>query len=106
MTVPAICHQSDKPADLFWIDALCINQNDVDEKNRQTSQMSEINRTAKETLAWLGPEGDDSAIAAEFITDLCCHLRSLDTSVLLDTFIFIEDQPGLFGCTSRGGARC
>jgi hypothetical protein len=38
----------------FWIDALCINQLDVDEKNEQVGCMKEIYSHAPSVLIWLG----------------------------------------------------
>lgn len=38
----------------FWIDALCINQLDVDEKNEQVGRMKEIYSNAPSVLIWLG----------------------------------------------------
>ncbi|KAK5655349.1 hypothetical protein OQA88_5916 [Cercophora sp. LCS_1] len=38
----------------FWIDALCINQQDIDEKNRQLPMMPHIYFRAEAVLAWLG----------------------------------------------------
>lgn len=44
----------------LWIDALCINQSDKDEKRAQVLQMRKIYEEAKCVLAWLGPEADGS----------------------------------------------
>lgn len=41
----------------IWIDALCINQSDIGEKERQIPLMSEIFSLASPTYLWLG-EGD------------------------------------------------
>jgi len=41
----------------LWIDFMCINQNDIDEKNHQVGQMREVYSNASRVLAWLG-EGD------------------------------------------------
>jgi hypothetical protein len=38
----------------LWIDAMCINQNDMVEKGRQVSQMGDIYRKSGRTLIWLG----------------------------------------------------
>ena len=43
--------------DLF-IDAISINQSDLDEKNRQVQNMSRIFAAAKEVIVWLGPGSD------------------------------------------------
>lgn len=45
---------------VVWIDQLCINQVDNVEKSDQILLMSQIYGKAKEVLAWLGPEADDS----------------------------------------------
>ena len=42
-------------ADLFlWLDALCINQSDIDEKSKQVPRMTEIFSSAYTVLIWLG----------------------------------------------------
>ena len=38
----------------MWIDALCINQVDVRERNHQVAMMDEIFRQARNTVVWLG----------------------------------------------------
>ena len=42
----------------FWIDALCINQFDIQERNHQVKMMGEIYSTAEQVVVWLGPEPD------------------------------------------------
>ncbi|OTB08135.1 hypothetical protein M426DRAFT_7941 [Hypoxylon sp. CI-4A] len=42
------------PRDDFWIDAICINQDDPDERAHQVARMMEIYHTGL-TIAWLGP---------------------------------------------------
>lgn len=54
--------QVDKPRAL-WIDALCINQNDIPERSSQVAQMGHIYRGAREVVAWLGEESDNSNLA-------------------------------------------
>lgn len=44
----------DKPA-FFWIDALCINQRDNDEKSWQVAMMRDVYKSAHLVMAWLGP---------------------------------------------------
>jgi hypothetical protein len=39
---------------LFWIDAICINQADVQERNRQLKMMPHIYFRAQTVLVWLG----------------------------------------------------
>jgi hypothetical protein len=45
---------------IMWIDALCINQQDISERNHQIQLMSQIYATAKEMVIWLGQEADGS----------------------------------------------
>lgn len=42
----------------LWVDAICINQDDTEERNSQVDMMGEIYRSAARVLPWLG-EGDD-----------------------------------------------
>ena len=41
---------------VLWIDALCINQIDIVERNHQVAQMRYIYENAVEVLVWLGEE--------------------------------------------------
>jgi hypothetical protein len=43
------------PDDYFWIDAICLNQEDVDEKAQQIPRMMEIYHTSLKVVIWLGP---------------------------------------------------
>ncbi|RDW56510.1 hypothetical protein BP5796_13151 [Coleophoma crateriformis] len=43
----------------IWIDALCVNQNDNDEKARQVAMMGRIYQSAKSVIVWLGRERQD-----------------------------------------------
>jgi hypothetical protein len=51
----------------LWIDAICINQNDSDEKNRQILLMRKIYQHATCTIVWLGPESADTQYALELM---------------------------------------
>ncbi|KAH8660892.1 heterokaryon incompatibility protein-domain-containing protein [Tricladium varicosporioides] len=44
----------------IWIDALCINQEDVPERNEQVAKMGLIYKQAGNIIVWLGPESDSS----------------------------------------------
>jgi hypothetical protein len=47
--------QYDDVRPAIWIDAICINQSDYDEKNDQVPRMSRIYSNARNVLIWLGP---------------------------------------------------
>ncbi|KAI1213837.1 HET-domain-containing protein [Annulohypoxylon truncatum] len=46
-----------------WVDALCINQEDMDERGVQVGRMKEIYHTAWHVVIWLGPEAHRSDLA-------------------------------------------
>lgn len=54
----------------FWIDAICINQKNEDEKGYQVQLMGPIYRKAEETCLWLGKESADSDLAMRLIGKL------------------------------------
>lgn len=45
--------------EMLWLDALCINQNSVQERNHQVSMMGDIYRNAKCVYCWLGTRKAD-----------------------------------------------
>jgi len=51
----------------FWIDAICINQTSVLEKNHQLPLMRSIYSQAERVVMWLGEEENDSSLAITFI---------------------------------------
>lgn len=53
----------------FWIDYLCINQEDLLERSQQVSLMADIFSGATCVVAWLGPAADDSEYAMETISE-------------------------------------
>ena len=59
----------------LWVDALCINQDDVPEKNIQVPLMGLIYSYAKSVLVWLGPHADGS----EEYFDFCSSIPELQS---------------------------
>jgi hypothetical protein len=55
---------------VLWIDALCINQNDVSEKEKQVAMMGTIFERAQNVVVWLGPESEDSDLAVTTISKI------------------------------------
>lgn len=49
----------------FWVDAVCINQTDSEEKGTQVAGMGAVFRDARQTLACVGRHGDDSEFLFE-----------------------------------------
>lgn len=50
----------------LWVDAVCINQKDLDEKLGQIKQMGLVYELAQRVVVWLGPAADSSDLAMEF----------------------------------------
>ena len=59
----------DRPRSL-WVDAICINQADNEEKNHQVALMGSIYAIAKEVVIWLGEEEANDALAFDTIIRL------------------------------------
>lgn len=58
----------DSPSDKSsWIDALCINQYDEAEKERQVRNMFHIYRKASTVLVWLGLAGPGTCLGADIV---------------------------------------
>jgi hypothetical protein len=58
--------RGEKPT-LLWIDALCINQSNPEERNQEVRRMAEIYSEADEVLIWLGDSHNNSDLAMRFI---------------------------------------
>lgn len=52
------------------MDAICINQAHVEERNYQVSLMKDIFQTSKRTVVWLGEESQDSERGIQLIREL------------------------------------
>ncbi|KAJ9658239.1 hypothetical protein H2198_003812 [Neophaeococcomyces mojaviensis] len=50
-----------------WVDYLCINQKDLDERAAQVAMMDRIYSTADSVYAWLGPSTADSEKVFDFL---------------------------------------
>ncbi|KLU81109.1 hypothetical protein MAPG_00204 [Magnaporthiopsis poae ATCC 64411] len=54
----------------WWVDAVCINQQDVDERNAQVALMRRIYHNAPSVTIWLGDQADDSKLAMGVVEDI------------------------------------
>ncbi|KAH7388923.1 heterokaryon incompatibility protein-domain-containing protein [Cadophora sp. MPI-SDFR-AT-0126] len=69
---------------LVWIDALCINQEDLSERNAQVQNMRSIYSHADHVLIWVGEHfsgGPASQALLDFITEL-----ELLITIIMDTY--------------------
>ncbi|KAF5983647.1 heterokaryon incompatibility protein het-6 [Fusarium bulbicola] len=65
---------------ILWIDALAIDQSNVDERNHQVSLMSRIYSQATVVVVYLGDTADNSDLAIDFIMN--CYDPSPNTTSL------------------------
>ena len=66
---------------VLWIDAICINQTDVSERNHQVQQMTDIYSQASCVLAWLGTVTPQSRVAMAHLRKLNALLHKPNPSV-------------------------
>jgi Heterokaryon incompatibility protein (HET) len=52
---------------LFWIDAICIDQTNLMERNHQVGLMKKIYTQAAKVLVWLGQEADNSDLVMKYM---------------------------------------
>jgi hypothetical protein len=60
---------NDQPS-TFWIDAICINQDDLDERSEQVGKTRAIFKMARRVVVWLGPGSSDSKRALDTFSSL------------------------------------
>jgi hypothetical protein len=67
----ALVHLRDeKEPQTFWVDAICINQKDVNEKQGQIRLMRQIYQKARRVLVYLGEAADNSQKVDELMVDI------------------------------------
>jgi len=55
---------------LLWVDAIAIDQSNIQERSQQVKIMWRIYKSAKRVLAWLGEEADNSNAAMDLIEEM------------------------------------
>jgi hypothetical protein len=72
----------------IWIDAICINQEDVLERGHQVNMMKDIFSTASLVIAWLGDRTEESALLFDEIREI----RSLEKKEVREFLSKNSDQ--------------
>jgi hypothetical protein len=62
----------------LWIDAICINQKNKEERNQQVPRMDKIYGAAQNVCIWLGDATKESEIAMKFIKERVLKLWKFD----------------------------
>lgn len=63
---------------ILWIDAICIDQQNHEERNHQVQMMARIYNGASQACIWLGQDNDESTKAIAFIHEIM-KLENFDT---------------------------
>ena len=89
--------KEDKPR-VFWIDAICVNQQDRAERGHQVKRMAAVYSMANQVIVWLGPESRNSTSALRALGGLGSQLRvdwhtQVITSVSSGETILQRDEP-------------
>jgi hypothetical protein len=80
----------------IWLDAICINQSDISEKEHQVRLMRDIYASATQVLVWLGGPSGDSSSAFLQIKRLAKYYKdhpNTDFKSSQDGIQFLENLP-------------
>lgn len=72
---------------VLWIDALCINQMDLEERGHQVRNMAHIYSRARKVVAWLGPDHNDAVKALQ-------GLQHVGEQVEITSSFYFARSPG------------
>ena len=69
---------------VLWVDAVCINQADIDERSQQVSIMASIYQQAQRVLVYVGEKTEDSDLALDVTERLGRVASTVDNEPRLD----------------------
>lgn len=72
---------------VVWADAICINQQNLEERNHQVEFMTGIYRKAFTVALWLGPQFDESHAATDLLSELVEVSRLEEPQLKVHTII-------------------
>ena len=64
----------DRPR-ILWIDAICVNQQDLKERGHQVKRMADLYRLADRVVVWLGPEKNNSGWGIRILDHLSSQIK-------------------------------
>lgn len=91
---------------ILWIDAVCINQDDIFERSQEVLRMLRIYQRAERVVVWLGETSDDSTFAIDHLLSLVSqwnydHDRMAQLLVNTATSTFILGAAIIYAVRSR-----
>ncbi|KAI1138380.1 heterokaryon incompatibility protein-domain-containing protein [Hypoxylon sp. FL0543] len=72
---------------LIWVDAICINQTSIQERNQEVRRMRDIYSRAEQVIIWLGPE-----LEPGFVTPVDCVGIAKKTHDLLESLASTDPE--------------
>lgn len=93
--------QVDDSTPLLWIDAICINQHDGEEKSKQVSSMMTFYACASLVVSWLGKATSETAAAVGFLQTLQESGRKRDVRRMLGSTTIVWSLPNTENRTYR-----
>jgi hypothetical protein len=70
----------EKSSRVLWIDAVCINQGDLAERNTQVPRMGYIYRLSQKNVFWIGPATTSSSLALSTLAYFGCQVEYTKTN--------------------------
>jgi len=52
---------------VFWIDAICVNQSNLEERAQQVQRMAVLFKSATRVIFWIGEASDDSELVLDLL---------------------------------------
>lgn len=81
----ALRHMRDpKRRRYIWADAICINQKDTEEKNKQVAQMAEVYKVATQTVIFLGEPNEETD---KIMVALCSNPSSANADLPYESLL-------------------
>lgn len=91
----------EQPGMFFWIDALCINQNDLEERNQQVRVMGQIFQSAAMVLSWLGAANAEVETAFDLMSNVWSSTASEAESDHLPLLHPDQSEDDLWRCIAE-----
>jgi hypothetical protein len=91
-------HQRLATNQIFWIDAICINQKDLIERGQQVRLMARIYEKCSRVCIWLGEAANDSNLIMDLAISYTERMRhaTVDHTSILEGMISFENNPWTF----------
>lgn len=88
-------YRNETDAAHLWIDAICINQLDLEEKAMQVKNMLTIYEKARSVLVWLGEEAEHTKLTVTYLKWAHTMMKEywkLETDIRFDEFAVVDPK--------------